>query len=291
MRPTQVLHYNYVRTLSLLEERARAGLDYFDVFNGCDDDLYALLLLKSFEGCEALKRLLPDWPSDEIRMNSTGSFTLYESIKEALSFYAKVVTWQRKYGSIPIEDAFVLDYGCGWGRLLRFFAKSVRAGRLFGCDPNPVFFQLCKDLRVPGKIKLSDWMSTSNVFEEKFDLVYAFSIFTHTSEELQFNILRLLKDSMRPGGLVVATIRPGAFLDADGGETASWTATERQEGRDAYRRGDCAYWPYPQASHWGITVIPESYINEHWTEAFSLLEIGHLFQNWTQVPVCLRRKG
>jgi hypothetical protein len=287
----RIVSYNYLEVLRAIEARASAASDYFEIFRDCDIDLYALLLLRNFNGHEALKRLIPEWPSDEVRMRSTGNFTLLQSVDEALGFYNKVITWQRKYSTTPIEDAFVLDYGCGWGRLLRFFAKSVRTDHLLGCDPNAVFIQLCRDMRVPGQIQLSDWMSTSKPFEEKLDLVFSFSIFTHTSEQLQFNILRVLEDMLKPGGLVVATIRPGALLEAEGGEMDDWTAAERQKCRDAYLRGDYAYRPYPKSPSWGVAAIPESYIRKHWTEAFDLLEVGHLFQNWTQVPVCLRRKS
>ena len=285
--------HNYKPILEILEDRLKASkpqASFADTFADIDDDLFAFLLLKDFDGYPNVKAALPDWPPDAIRIDSVGNFPLAESVKEALSFYKRVREWQSKYGNVPFDEASVLDYGCGWGRMLRVFGKNVLPDKLYGCDPNPVFIDFCKSLRVPGNIRLSDWESRQRAFDLEFDLAYCFSVFTHTSEILQVNILERLAEMLTSDGLLIATVRPGSLIESVGGEMEYFTEEEKLDWLRRFEKGSFLYKPYPGSIHWGITVIPEDYLAANWTKHFELLEIACFYQNWTQVPVILRRK-
>ena len=40
------------------------------------------------------------------------------------------------YCDKEIKDSKILDYGCGWGRIIRFFLKDVPSRNLFAVDPD-----------------------------------------------------------------------------------------------------------------------------------------------------------
>ena len=44
----------------------------------------------------------------------------------------------------PYLRGRVLDYGCGWGRLVRFLARDVPQGSLYGCDPVEAILDVCR---------------------------------------------------------------------------------------------------------------------------------------------------
>lgn len=79
-------------------------------------------------------------------------------------------------------------------------------------------------------------------------------------------------------------------MEATNGEMMHLSAEEVAQWSTAYERGSFLYKPYPGSPHWGVTIIPEAYLFAHWTKHFEILEIGHFYQNWTQIPILLRRK-
>ena len=101
----------------------------------------------------------------------------------------------------------VLDFGCGYGRMLRLLPWFT--DRLYGCDPWEVSLQLCEQHRVWGQLARSEYLPEDLPFgEEKFDVVLAFSVFTHTSARALRTALAAIRRRIAPGGLLVATIRP-----------------------------------------------------------------------------------
>ena len=48
----------------------------------------------------------------------------------------------------------ILDFGCGWGRILRFFLKDLDQKYIHGVDVEPSAIAECRDTRVPGDIQL-----------------------------------------------------------------------------------------------------------------------------------------
>lgn len=69
-------NYNYRTVLQKLSDRLHAAdsaSHTFSTFSKLDDDLYAYLLLKRFDGFPQIKDSLPDWPSDSVRTDSVRS--------------------------------------------------------------------------------------------------------------------------------------------------------------------------------------------------------------------------
>ena len=66
---------------------------------------------------------------------------------------------------------------------------------------------------MPATLAQSDFLPERLPFDEPFDLAYAFSVFTHLSEAAHERCLAALHAGLRPGGILVVTIRPPAYLD------------------------------------------------------------------------------
>lgn len=113
----------------------------------------------------------------------------------------------------------ILDFGCGCGRILRRF---TRAGpRLSGCDLNPKLVAWCR-ANLPGEAFETNEVEPPLPFADaSFDLVYAFSVFTHLPEALQRPWLVELGRVLEPGGILLLSTH---------GEATAWrlTAPERQ---------------------------------------------------------------
>jgi len=100
----------------------------------------------------------------------------------------------------------VLDMGCGTARLLRHL-RCAQGVRLVGCDVNEQCVNWCKT-HVPEPEyyvnNLEPPFSFAN--EADFDLVYAWSVFTHIPLDWQQAWLREIYRILRPGGFFLCTV-------------------------------------------------------------------------------------
>src|SRR5262249_55761974 len=107
----------------------------------------------------------------------------------------------------------VLDFGCGWGRIIRFFLKDLHPSRLYGADPLGEMIDLCKKTNRWCNFRLISTSPPSPFPDDTFDLIYSYSVFSHLSEEMHVRWLEDLSRILRPGGLLVATTREREYFE------------------------------------------------------------------------------
>jgi SAM-dependent methyltransferase len=105
----------------------------------------------------------------------------------------------------------VLDFGCGCGRVLRHW-YPLRATKVFGTDYNATLAGWCRDnlpfARV-GINKLTPWLDYAG---GSFDLVYALSVFSHLTHDLQVPWVRELARVIKPGGRLMLSVHGEAYV-------------------------------------------------------------------------------
>jgi len=288
----------YGDTLGRIDS-ACAGLDpgeAFGLFRDLDVDLWAVLLSGQFEAYPNIRATLPRTPDVSIQARWNG-WTGLKLLNESKAFYRRVRELCSAYSDRPLSDSRILDFGCGWGRLTRFFARDVAPGALFACDPVEEILDVCRETGVPAHVARCDFVPERLPFEERFDLVFAFSVFTHLSEAAHEASLRAIHASLAPGGLLVATIRPTAYLDhCDAMRPLRDSPAENPGGEPRY-----LFVPHPaEPDHpqfgggqmtYGETVIPLSYVRRRWAPAFELLDVGLLTEDVYQVVLTLRKRA
>ena len=170
------------------------------------------LLLEPPANAASLGRMLPSMASNEVQClwtGASGSILMAGS----LDFMHSVDQACREYLGHGIKGK-ILDYGCGWGRLLRLLLWYVDPGEIYGADPWDESIAICRQHNCPGHLSVCDFVPTSLPFTETFDLIYVFSVFTHLSEKTADAVLRVLRRSISDKGMLVITIRPPAYWDA-----------------------------------------------------------------------------
>src|SRR6266850_951076 len=85
----------------------------------------------------------------------------------------------------------LLDFGCGWGRIIRFFLKDVEPSALYGVDPVEDMVSLCRTDNRWCAFEVSPRRPPSRFPDGHFDLIYAYSVFSHLSEEVDPHTHRL----------------------------------------------------------------------------------------------------
>jgi SAM-dependent methyltransferase len=109
------------------------------------------------------------------------------------------------HGIGPEDLRSVLDFGCGCGRVVRYWQHFSRM-RVYGVDTNRHLLRWCKMRLGFGDFRATGMRPPLPFEDKRFDLIYAFSVFTHLTEELQLAWMDELERVLRPGGyLVIST--------------------------------------------------------------------------------------
>jgi len=171
------------------------------------DDFGALFISMPDNHFPNLSRVLPRMASEEVQAAWTAAkgFALLE---QTIVFMRLISDRYEKITRKKIRNARILDFGCGYGRLMRLMAYYADPAQIYGCDPWQEVIDIAVNDRVFGHLALSARVPDQLPFPGTFDLIYAYSVFTHLPERLAARCLQTLADALAPQGLLMITIRP-----------------------------------------------------------------------------------
>lgn len=163
-------------------------------------------------------------------------------------------TWQGKR---------VLDFGCGVGRVLRQFAPEAGDAEFRGCDlDRPSLDWLEANLSPPFEFFESGESPGLPQEDGSFDLVYAFSVYTHFTDNWA-GWLREHHRVLADGGLLFATFLGRGMLEPLTGE--EWD--EDRIGMNPLMHG------YPWDRGGPIAINSPWWLRAHWGRAFEIVEL------------------
>jgi SAM-dependent methyltransferase len=248
---------------------------------------------------------LPNLPPENVQVQFVGKAG-DEALSEGHLLARTFKDLYREYVGPFAQSTRVLDYGCGWGRITRFFLKDVAAGNVWGLDCNEGIIDFCRKSNPWARFELNDPMPPTDLPADHFDLVFSYSVFTHLREDVHFAWLDELRRLVNPGGLLILTVRPRNFLSYFA--TLTPATVPSQEAADAlvnlfpdaeqalgdYDRGEFVFAPYRYSSYgdWcGEACIPRPYIEREWASRFELLDYIEEPNRFMQDLVLLRAAG
>ncbi|HOE27449.1 MAG: class I SAM-dependent methyltransferase [Candidatus Aureabacteria bacterium] len=100
----------------------------------------------------------------------------------------------------------MLEWGCGCGRITRFFLSFSGIPSIHGCDIDSDSIAWCRDFLPPGIFSTVDPYPPTGYADDSFDLIIAYSVLTHLAKEVQHAWLEELRRILAPGGLLLATV-------------------------------------------------------------------------------------
>jgi SAM-dependent methyltransferase len=104
----------------------------------------------------------------------------------------------------------LLDFGCGCGRVTRRW-RDLRG--VHGSDMNADAIAWCRANLAFGRFETNGLEPPLAFADDSFDLVYALSVFTHLTLELQRAWVHELRRVLRPGGLLLVTTHGAAYRE------------------------------------------------------------------------------
>jgi len=261
----------------------KTGTSPNDWFSGLNDETWLWMNTTGRRRRKAIARLLPKMPEvsiQELYTGSSGDVTLREGFDAYKIFKNSYETYVGPIGSCRA----VLDFGCGWGRIIRFFLK-----RLSGVDHAPQAIRICQETNEWSKFTLIEPKPPTELTPQSFGLIYLYSVFSHLPEEMHWMLLNEFHRLLVPGGMLIATTRARDFVhyckalrdDPQlNGKPDSLRRTARIFGDvdatlSAYDSGLYCYECYGSEgrwSFWGEACIPKGYVERRWQEIFDVCD-------------------
>jgi ubiquinone/menaquinone biosynthesis C-methylase UbiE len=194
--------------------------------------------------------------------------------------YLKVIDALAKYDIISRR---MLDFGGSTGRAFRHFRAQGGVGEVWACDFKKISVQWCKEhYGTSVNVFLSTVVPSLPIEDDYFDLITAFSVFTHI-DELEDAWLLELRRILKPGGLLYLTVHDentwrvmsdllrDRVRDTPEGMGLDFGAPVMPFDRKSFRRSD--------APHYQCNVFrSKSYITRYWGRFVRILDIienGH----------------
>jgi SAM-dependent methyltransferase len=120
------------------------------------------------------------------------------------SMFETLIDILRKNGAVVETMQAVLELGCGCGRVLRYWG-AVRGPEIHGTDYNPRLIEWCRRNLPFAHYRINNLYPPLAYADQSFDCIYATSVFTHMSEELQSVWMQELARILKPGGYLLIT--------------------------------------------------------------------------------------
>jgi hypothetical protein len=276
-------------------------LDLPESFRSLSDPEWLDILRRSITSPEVDGYIFPSYPDAARQAKFVGNANEV-AIRLGFDLFAYLKSRLEASDVRLSNDARFLDFGTGWGRLMRVFWKDFKAENMVGVDVDPTALSDCKSHGVPGRFLHVEPRGVIDVPSDSIDLVVACSVFTHLPEDVQLHWLHELHRVMRPGAFFVATIEPRRFIDfverAAVNPTNSWMhtlgafASRGIEMRKRFDAGEFVYiesggGEYRPKETYGEAVIPITYIRRVWGRLFDIDDhIDDEKKFWQSVVTC-----
>ncbi len=106
----------------------------------------------------------------------------------------------------------LLDWGCGCGRITRFFSKHIGHLEVHGCDIDREQIEWCTANLPKAQFALLSPFPPTTYANDMFDIVTSWSVLTHLRRDVQLDWLKEMRRIIAPGGLFLASVSGESYL-------------------------------------------------------------------------------
>ncbi len=198
----------------------------------------------------ALSALLPHMASEETQRNFTGAAGV-PLLGQTVGFVRTLAYNYASLSNRSLKDAKILDYGCGYGRITRAMYYYTDPANIWAVDPWDYAIDLCKEVGLLGNLAQSDYLPQSLPAPEGgIDVMFAFSVFTHTSRSATDAALAAMRRHIAEDGLLAITIRAPEYWRADPAYAETAQIHEKAHAEQGF-----AYVPHPRETVAGEALL------------------------------------
>ncbi len=253
----------------------------------------------------------PLFPAHDLQLSVNGS-SGYEALLEAFPFYKRIIGYASRLGQEISADTRVLDFGCGWGRHLRFFWQIVSPENLFGVDLDSSFIELCRMLFPSGNFINNSKEPPMALPDSSIDIAWSYSVFSHLNKEYHLKWMKDIHRVLKPGGLFILTTQAHDFIDFCASfrnqqkYSHEWlkalgaifeTDEEVDSARRSFEQGNFLFFETKggggprDKSFYGEAVVPRKFFLDNWSSKFKIIDyFDPRYQN-QQAVIVVQKTG
>lgn len=313
---TQLFVKKKAITEKMLRDMISAANAWDDIVDAFDLDISAKALSESNDKTDVIYRAFAEGSirSESLRsklhnhpfpdINKLGIYSDSDLIYHLGGGLANAIQISSKAAAhkCPFNKACgVLDFGCGTSRILRYMVELLPGPDYYASE---VFFENInwgKQAFPEVRYLHQDNFPPLDVKDCSFDIIYAYSIFTHFEEELHKKWLAELHRLLKPGGVLILTVHGETILGRCEKEeniriAMSFGGQNYEDIKNRFHaHGYVFYKCYDSqqlgkggldADIFGISFISRKYIENNWTRKFKLREYdAGAVSNWQDYVV------
>ena len=164
----------------------------------------------------------------------------------------------------------ILDYGCGDGRLIKYLSQFSPQANIFGCDVSSILINKCKRKYNSHNFIQTNEYPPLDFPNEKFDLIYSYSVFTVISEEVHIAWLKELSRVLKPGGVSIHAIKGHEFVRRAmlfSPEVLDSYYNLKKPIDSFIKENEGYYFSKNKVARrsWGWSMISKEYVKKHWS--------------------------
>jgi hypothetical protein len=248
--------------------------------------------------------LLPRFPSEELQRNTT-SLSGEQALSQANGFYGDINVALESHGIRIEPDWVIVDFGSCWGRISRFFMRDVPKKNIYGLDVEKGFVDICNTLFDSDTFSICNAMPPCGFNDSSVNLISAYSVFSHLSENAFLAWLREFGRMLKPGGIVTFTTRNEGFLDycaslhSRKDELSGYQLGGDARLRQRYLAGEFVFVSgrgvsgggAMNESFYGESFIPKTYVEHNFDGLFQVMDHKPSGNGYDQALFVLRKKS
>lgn len=258
-----------VANIATTDWNAYAAEPFVDKYSGLDVAAWETRIVKSIDEPQQDGIVFPRFPPASLQERIHGHSGA-TAVKESFEFHQLVSAFAAKLQLDINRDTKILDFGSGWGRIVRPFMAKTELKNIHGFEPNPMFVQVARACN-PYVSFASGGYAPPTVFADKrFDMVVSWSVFTHLPVALARQWLDEFARIVRPGGLIFVTAWGERFIDQlvaqqkrlEAGVEIHWfhkkvieTVGDLDDLRKRHRAGEVVFVPSEYNADYGDTFL------------------------------------
>jgi ubiquinone/menaquinone biosynthesis C-methylase UbiE len=280
-------------------------------FSNLSDPEWLQILKKSISASVIDGVRFPGFPEEDTQVLFTSGKN-EDALNEAYKFYILVKKSAETFNKPIGPQTQYLDFGVGWGRIMRMFFKDLNPDNIYGVDITPEILSVCQNLMTIGTLKLSKPRGSLDFNEKTFDLVTAYSVFSHLSEDNGIHWIREIHRVIKPAGLFVITTLSSSFVQLcldviKNPNSSEWAQQLAISVNKSYpdHKSLLANFPKDQllylsigggfesmgSDDYGWAMVQKDFIQKQWSKYFDIIEFIDKPESLPQAYITLRRKA
>lgn len=217
------------------------------------------------------------WPEERLQLQYTGASGA-KSLSQATDFIRLLGA---HVPALSSGNWYGLDYGVGWGRFASLMTRYGTPEQLDCVDAWEVSLERAQACGLQNRMAhVPAVLSQGDLPGDGYDFIYAYSIFTHLSKINFAQNLRVLSDALKPGGVILFTVREPAFLDF-------LQRINRRNPKEDALESDGYWFGNAQSEYYGDTVVTSDWLDRNIAPLGKLERLGKMPNEVTQIAMKL----